>query len=58
MLETEYGIVFDRDITQLQKLGFKVITNINAKEIKKDKFEIDTNIPIFKDNREYIERYL
>ena len=58
MLETDYGVVFDRDITQLQKLGFTVITNLKAKENNKEKFEIDTNIPIFKDNRDYIERYL
>lgn len=53
-----FGIDFNEDTSQLQKVGFTIITNLKAKDTEKDKFELDINIPIFKDNRDYIERYL
>lgn len=58
MVKKEFGINFETEVSQLQKVGFTVITNLKADEIGKDKFELDIDIPIFKDNRDYIERYL
>lgn len=58
MVKNEFGIDFNTDITQLQKVGFTIITNLKAKDTNKDKFELDTNIPLFKEDRDYIERYL
>ena len=58
MVRKDYGIDFNTDISQLQKVGFAIITNFKAKDTDKDKFELDTNIPLFKEDREYIERYL
>lgn len=53
---------FDIEISDIfQKVTLalrKDITNLKADEIGKDKFELDIDIPIFKDNRDYIERYL
>ena len=58
MVNKDFGVDFDKDITQLQKVGFTVITNNTEENKNSDKFELDINIPMFKDNREYIERYL
>lgn len=58
MVKEEFGIDFETEVSQLQKVGFTVVTNLKADEIGKDKFELDIDIPIFKDNRDYIERYL
>ena len=58
MVRNEYGIDFYDDIEQLQKVGFAVVTNLKANDTGKDKFELDTNIPLFKENRDYIEKYL
>ena len=58
MVRNEYGIDFYDDIEQLQKVGFAIVTNLKANDTGKDKFELDTNIPLFKENRDYIERYL
>lgn len=58
MVKKDFGIDFNEDTSQLQKVGFTIITNLKAKDTEKDKFELDINIPIFKDNRDYIERYL
>lgn len=58
MVRNEYGIDFYDDIEQLQKVGFAVVTNLKANDTGKDKFELDINIPLFKENRDYIEKYL
>ena len=58
MVKRDFGVDFDKDISQLQKVGFAIVTNTTDENIDKDKFELDINIPMFKDNREYIERYL
>lgn len=57
-VKDEFGIDFNTDVSQLQKVGFAVVTNFKAKDTDKDKFELDINIPMFKDDRQYIEKYL
>ena len=58
MVRDEYSVDFYEDIEQIQKVGFAIVTNLKAGDTGKDKFEIDKNIPLFKENRDYIERYL
>ncbi len=55
MVKDNYNVDFDKDISQLQKVGFAVTSNA---EKLKDKYEVDIDIPLFKEDREYIEKYL
>lgn len=57
MVKRDFGIDFDSEISQLQKVGFAIITT-EKDNTEKEKFQLDLNIPMFKDDRDYIERYL